>query len=105
MIARIWHGWTRPADADAYERLLREEILPGIHRVEGYRGAWLLREDGDDEVEFVTVTLFASMDAVRAFAGDDAAAAVVPAKAQALLARYDARSRHYDVVEGLGNPP
>lgn len=101
MIARIWHGWTRPENADAYEHLLRSEILPGIHRVEGYLGAYLLRNEGEgeDEVEFVTVTLFDSMEAVRAFAGEDHAHSVVPSEARALLSRFDDESVHYEVVE------
>jgi heme-degrading monooxygenase HmoA len=98
MIGRIWHGWTKPENADSYEQLLRAEVLPGIHRVEGYRGAYLLRRVAGDDVEFVTLTLFDSLDAVRAFAGEDYEAAVVPPPAQALLARYDPRSAHYDVV-------
>ncbi len=98
MIGRIWHGWTTPENADSYEQLLRAEVLPGIHRVEGYRGAYLLRRAAGDEVEFVTLTLFESLDAVRAFAGDDYEAAVVPPPARALLARFDERSAHYDVV-------
>lgn len=100
MIARVWHGWTAPENADAYETLLRGKVLPGIHRVDGYRGATLLRRDAGAEVEFVTVTYFASMEAVRAFAGDDPEAAVVPPEARALLARFDARSAHYAVLAG-----
>lgn len=104
MIARLWHGWTRPENADAYERLLRTKILPGIHRVDGYLGAYLLRREGEgeDEVEFVTVTLFASMEAVRAFAGEDHAHSVVPPEARALLSRLDDESVHYRVVQEPG---
>jgi heme-degrading monooxygenase HmoA len=98
MIARIWHGWTTPENAGSYEQLLRAEVLPGIHRVEGYRGAYLLRRGAADEVEFVTLTLFESLDAVRAFAGEDYEAAVVPPAARALLGRFDERSAHYEVV-------
>ena len=97
MIGRIWHGWTAPENADAYEELLRSEVLPGIHRIEGYRGAQLLRREAGDEVEFVTLTLFDSLDAVRAFAGEDYEVAVVPPEARKLLARFDERSAHYDV--------
>lgn len=107
MIARIWYGWTTPANADAYEALLREEIFVGIgnRAIKGYRGIDLLRLDGDHEVEFVTVMRFDSLDSVRAFAGDDYEVAVVPPKARALLARFDARSRHYEVrVERDGLP-
>ena len=101
MIARLWHGYTRPGDADAYERLLREEIFRGIasRAIPGYRGIELLRRPVGEEVEFVTLMRFDSLDAVRAFAGEDHEAAVVPAEARALLARYDRRSEHYEVRE------
>ena len=102
MIGRIWHGWASPENADAYEELLRAHVLPGIHRITGYRGATLLRRDGEDEVEFVTLTFFESLDAVRAFAGADYEVAVVPPEARALLHRFDERSRHYEVVLEAG---
>ena len=99
MIARLWHGWTTRENAAAYEALLRSEVLPGIHRIPGYHGAYLLRRDADAEVEFVTLTLFESWEAVRAFAGDELEAAVVPPAARKLLARFDARSVHYDILQ------
>jgi heme-degrading monooxygenase HmoA len=98
MIGRLWHGWTTRENASAYEELLRKEILPGIHRIPGYHGAYLMRRDLPDGVEFVTLTLFESMDAVRTFAGQDYEAAVVPAHARKLLTRFDARSVHYEIV-------
>jgi heme-degrading monooxygenase HmoA len=98
MIGRVWHGWTTPGNADAYEALLRREILPSIHRVSGHRGATLLRRDLGEEVEFVTLTFFDSMEAVRAFAGEDHEKAVVPAEARKLLARFDARAIHFQVI-------
>jgi len=98
VIARIWHGYTAPANADAYEELLRTKILPGIHRVKGYAGAYLLRREAGAEIEFITVTLWESMEAVREFAGPDRAHAVVPPEAQKLLARYDQASVHYDAT-------
>lgn len=98
MITRIWHGYTTPANADAYEALLRSEILPGIHRIPGYQGAHLLRRSLADDVEFVTLTYFDSLDAVRAFAGEDYEACVVPDAARALLSRFDLRSAHYETI-------
>jgi heme-degrading monooxygenase HmoA len=98
VIARVWHGWASRENADAYETLLRSEVLPGIHRIGGYRGAYLLRSDHEDEVEFVTITLWDSLDAVRAFAGDDYEVAVVPPAARQLLSRFDECSRHYETV-------
>jgi heme-degrading monooxygenase HmoA len=98
VIARIWHGWTTPEDADAYEELLRSEVLPAIRRIDGARGAYVLRDPVEAEVEFVTITLWDSVDAVRAFAGDDYELAVVPPPARRLLTRFDERSRHYEAV-------
>ena len=97
MIARIWHGWTTLEDADAYENLLRDEMFPSIRQIEGSKGAYLLRRSGEKEVEFVTITLFASIDAVRRFAGDNYETAVLHPKAHALLSRYDAKSEHYEI--------
>ena len=98
MISRIWHGWTTHANADAYETLLRNEVLPGIHRVRGFKGAHLLRRDVKDGVEFVTITLFDSLDAVKEFAGEDYEVAVILPEAHRLLSRFDARSAHYETV-------
>jgi len=99
MISRIWHGWTTPANADAYEALLKEEIFAGIagRKIPGYRGIQLLRREAREEVEFVTIMAFDTLDAVRNFAGADLEAAVVPPKARALLARFDERSQHYEI--------
>jgi heme-degrading monooxygenase HmoA len=96
-IMRIWHGWTSPRNADEYEQLLRSEILPGIHRIDGYQGAYLLRRDDDagDEVEFITITTWDSWEAIQRFAGDGHTGAVVPEKARKLLARFDEHSQHY----------
>ncbi len=99
MISRIWHGWTTPGNADKYELLLREEIFVGIQNrhIRGYRSIQLLRRNVGSEVEFITIMLFDSLDAVREFAGEDHEAAVVPEKARAVLSRFDARSQHYEV--------
>jgi heme-degrading monooxygenase HmoA len=101
MISRIWHGYTRPGEADAYEALLREEIFTGIEgrSIDGFREIQLFRRDVDGEVEFITVMWFDSLDAVRAFAGEDYEASVVPPAARELLARFDERSQHYEVTE------
>ena len=99
MISRVWHGWTSPANADTYEALLKNEIFTGIRdrKITGYRGIHLFRRNLSNEVEFVTVMWFDTIDAVRAFAGKDYEVAVVPPKARALLARFDAHSQHYEV--------
>jgi heme-degrading monooxygenase HmoA len=103
MISRIWHGWTARENANAYETLLRSEILPGIasRGIAGYRGVHLLRRDVAEEVEFVTILWFESIEAVREFAGADFEHSVVPEKARQLLSRFDARSAHYETVLSL----
>ncbi len=98
MISRLWRGWTTRESADAYETLLRTKILPGIHRVKGYKGAYLLRRNVPDGAEFVTLTLWESVDAIRAFAGEDSEVAVVSPEARKLLSRFDVRSIHYETV-------
>jgi heme-degrading monooxygenase HmoA len=99
MIARLWHGWTAPADGDAYEALLRTTVLPGIQRVAGYEGAYVLRREAAQgaEVEFIVLTLFDSWDAVRAFAGPEYETAVISPEAHQLLSRFDTRAAHYQV--------
>lgn len=101
MIGRIWHGWTTPANADAYEALLKDEIVPGIlaRGVAGFREIQLLRLDRAEESEFITIMWFDDLAAVRAFAGEDHATSVVPPEARALLTRFDGRSEHYEVRE------
>ena len=104
MIVRIWRGWTTRADAAAYESLLRDEIFPAIaaRGITGYRGVQLLRRDDSGEVEFMTMMRFDGLRDVRDFAGQNYERAVVPPKAQALLARCDERAVHYTEVETGG---
>lgn len=99
MIGRIWHGWTTPGNADIYEELLKEEIFVGIQgrHIRGFKGIQLLRREVKEEVEFVTIMLFDSLDAVREFAGEEYEVAVVPEKARAVLSRFDERSQHYEI--------
>lgn len=99
MVVRVWHGWTAPENADAYEQLLKEEVFVGIgnRKIRGYHGIQLMRRSVGAEVEFVTIMTFNNLDAVREFAGEDYEVAVVPPNAQALLARYDHRSQHYEL--------
>lgn len=99
MIARVWHGWTAPGNADTYESLLNNEIFVGImaREIDGLRRIQLLRRQTDAEVEFLTIMEFDSLEAVRRFAGEDHEAAVVPPRARALLSHFDARSQHYEI--------
>jgi heme-degrading monooxygenase HmoA len=98
MITRMWRGWTAADDADAYERFLRIELFPEVAKLAGFRGARILRRRAADEEEFVTLTTFESLEAVRAFAGDDFETPVLEPEAERLLSRYERRAVHYDTV-------
>ena len=98
MITRLWHGYTKPEDAGTYQEMLLTSILPGIHRIAGYKGSYVLRKDGKDEVEFITLTFWESLDAVRQFAGPDYERSVIAPEAARLLSRHDERSIHYDSI-------
>jgi heme-degrading monooxygenase HmoA len=98
MVARVWRGYTKPADADAYESMLKPELLPGLSKVKGFRGSYLLRRPQGSEVEFITIILWDSLDDVRAVAGPDYENAVIPEERRKYLARHDAKATHYEVV-------
>jgi antibiotic biosynthesis monooxygenase (ABM) superfamily enzyme len=101
MIARIWHGWTSREHAERYQKLLREEVLLEIARrsIPGYKGAELFsREAENDEMEFITLLRFETIDAVKAFAGEEYERPVIPPDARKLLTRHSERSLHYRVV-------
>lgn len=106
MIARIWHGYTKPEHADAYEAMLKPELLPGISKVKGYRGSYLLRRAAGSEVEFITIMLWDSIDAIRAVAGPDYETAVIPEERRKYLSRRDAKSAHYEIasIHKAGEP-
>jgi heme-degrading monooxygenase HmoA len=103
MISRIWHGWTTIENADIYEHLLKTDIFPAIaaKNVSGYRGIQLLRRQLDDEVEFITIMQFDSIEAVKQFAGEDYEKSYVPEKARKVLSRHDERSQHYEIKESI----
>ena len=98
MILRLWRGWTTPQNADRYEELIRTTIFPGIlaRNIAGLEGLELFRRPLEAEVEFVTLMRFASWDAVKAFAGPNWEASVVPPAARAVLARFDEKATHYE---------
>ena len=96
MIARLWHGYTSPENAGTYEEMLKKTILPGIHRIAGYKGAYMLRREQGAEIEFITITFWESTDAIRQFAGPDYENSVIAPDAARLLSRYDKKSVHYE---------
>ena len=98
MIERVWHGCIAPDRADAYQSFLEHVFFPEAHEIAGYLGARVLRRQVGDEVEFMTITRFASIEAIRAFAGDDPERAHVAPQAQALLTRWEERAAHYTLA-------
>lgn len=98
MIARVWHGYTKPEHADAYEAMLKPELLPGIAKVKGYKGSYLLRRAHANEVEFITIIFWDSVDAIRAFAGPDYEASIIPEERRNYLSRHDAKCAHYEIA-------
>lgn len=99
MIARLWHGWAASKEnADAYEAFLRTTFLPAADRIQGFRGAQVLRRTVGDEIEFATIATFDSLDAIRAFTGDDVEKAHIAPRARELLSRVEERCRHYEIA-------
>ena len=91
MIIRIWHGWTTQESVDAYEKLLRHEII------EGFRRMHILCRILGEEVEFTTIMWFDSINSIRVYAVDNYETAVVPSEAKVLLSRFDSHAQHYEV--------
>jgi heme-degrading monooxygenase HmoA len=106
MICRLWRGWTTKDNADAYEGIVRGEVIPGIEarHIPGFRSIDLVRREREHDVEFMTLMWFDSLDAVTGFMGQDYEAAHVPAHAQAVLADFDRRSAHYEVLDRREQP-
>ncbi len=100
-ICRLWRGWTTPDNADAYERIIRGEVIPGIEArgIPGFRHIDLMRRADGNEVEFVTLMWFDSLDAIKAFVGEDYEVAHVPDAARAVLKRFDERVAHFEVLD------
>lgn len=104
MIARVWHGSTKPEHANAYESMLKPELLPGISKVKGYRGSFLLRRNQGAEVEFITILLFDSIDDVRAVAGPDYEKSIIPEDRRKYLSGHDEKAAHYEIAATNGIP-
>ena len=103
-IGRMWRGWTNNEQAAVYEAVFRDVVLPELHDVAGCRGAYLLRRDDADGTEFVTLTLFDSLEAVRAFAGERYETAVISDEARAVLRDFETTARHFTIVMTPDNP-
>ena len=104
MIARVWHGYTKPENADGYEAHLKPELLPGLSKAKGFEGSYLLRRAVADEVEFMTIILWDSIESIRAVAGPDYETAVIPEERRKYLERFDAKAVHFEVVSEVKAP-
>ena len=100
-ICRFWRGWTSPENAEAYERIVRGEVIPAIEarRIAGFQHIDLMRREADGEVEFATLMWFDDLDAIKAFVGDDYDVAHVPPAARAVLSRFDERVAQFEVLD------
>ena len=100
-IKRVWHGWTTKENADSYQSILQNEVIPGIEAkwIPGLRKFEILRFELDEEVEFVTIITFDSLQDVISFQGQDYQKAYVPEAAQKVLKRWDLETLHYELVE------
>src|SRR5436189_5009866 len=96
MVARVWHGWAATQEhADAYEAMLKPELLPGISTKKGYRGSHLLRRDAGSEIEFITILFFDSLDDIKAITGQDYETAAVPKERTQMWSRIVALASLY----------
>ena len=100
MIVRVWRGYGAVTDGDAYPGHLLGTVRPKLEQLPGFRSLYLLRHQGMEEIEFLVLTFWDSMDAVRAFAGNQPELAVVEPEARAALLRFDSTVAHYEVLSG-----
>lgn len=98
MITRLWQGYTTPENADAYESFIRTDVFPKLLEVRGFINGKLLRRELFQEVEFVAISHFDSLDSVRAAAGEEFGYIIIPEAGRKLLSRFDQRVAIYEVV-------
>jgi len=100
-VCRLWRGWTTPANAGEYERIVRGEVIPAIEAmsIAGFRHIDLMKRELGHEVEFQTLMWFDDLAAIKAFVGEDSTVSHVPAAARAVLSRFDERAVHFEVLD------
>jgi heme-degrading monooxygenase HmoA len=101
----MWRGFAIPERADDYFKHLQQSVVPELRQIDGFKGVYLLRRESSDDVEFVVLTLWESMEAIRKFAGENPEVAVVAPAARALFREYDAKVKHFDIVLNLEGSP
>lgn len=99
MISRQWRGLAKPEFAHDYVEHLKTETFPAIRKLPGFLDAAILRRSVPEGVEFLIITLWASVESIRAFAGSDVETAVVPQRVVDMMVDYDHVVRHYEVIE------
>ena len=100
-VCRLWRGWTTPENAGTYERVVRNEVIPGIEAraIPGFRHIDLMKRDLGKEIEFMTCMWFDSIESIKAFTGEDFSVSHVPAAAQAVRSRFAQRAAHFEVLD------
>jgi len=105
MIARMWRGFAIRERAEDYVKHLQQSVVPELSQIDGFKGVYLLRRESSDGVEFVVLTLWESMDAIRKFAGENPEVAVVAPAARVLFREYDAKVKHFEIALNLEGTP
>jgi len=98
MVSRHWKGIAKPGKADEYVHHLETDTFPELAAIPGFIRASILQRAVEAGTEFQIVTVWKSLDAVKAFAGANAEVAVVPPVVQRLMVSYDSTVVHYDVA-------
>ncbi|MBP1699673.1 MAG: hypothetical protein H6Q41_4861 [Deltaproteobacteria bacterium] len=101
MIARMWRGIATQERANEYVKHLQHSVFPELRQIDGFKGVYLLRRNSSEDIEFLVLTLWESMDAIRKFAGENPEVAVVAPTARALFREYDAEVKHFEIVLNL----
>jgi heme-degrading monooxygenase HmoA len=99
MIARIWHGRTEVSKANAYVSFLEQSGLRDYRNTEGNLGAYILRRIEGDEAHFLTLSFWKSLDAIKAFAGEDYEKARYYPEDKEFLLEFEPTVLHYEVFE------
>jgi quinol monooxygenase YgiN len=105
MIARMWRGFAIHERANDYVKHLQQSVVPELRQIEGFKEVYLLRRDSSDGVEFVVLTLWESMEAIRKFAGENPGVAIVAPAARVLFREYDAEVKHFEIALNLRGKP